>query len=599
MNTQNSQPRRRAALRGAARLRDAASGGTKKRTRLPFPVFLVLVTAMVTLTSTAVRAFSTPAGSAAVGNGVNGVLGFIDFFAGVITLVSLTGAVVFGLIATNQSLLTPHHRVLVQAVHRGISTAALLSLALHISIKVMFGEAAPVDAVVPLGGIGTPIAVGMGTIAGHLMIAVAVTGMLRGRFANGKYPWLWRPMHLAAYASWPIAIAHGLTAGRTAKAYVLWGYGLCMAAVALAVLVRALGSTGKGAAEVESTRKLMARDLALSASARAAEQAGRTIGGVRAEALLTRDIPIPTSAPTADPTEASSEPTKVFPTRPSYYPDPDSTPAAPAAPQPMAGQAGATAPTVQPQPAQPVYQQRAPQQQSAPQPVGATLDTGEFAAQFAEEWDTGELNALLDVGRRQYAAAQAAGVPYTGDPYAAGQYPAAPQYPGSAYPAQSTNAQSTNAQYPTAQQPGPAYAPSRPQPLPVQSVPVQPPMPQPPAAGYPGGPYPAGSYPSAQQPGYAADPFATGPYPQAQVPGVTLGAAAAPLQYFPQAPAAPADPFATGFHPQVPTAAYGYPATAQPQQPAAPLVPNPTAPGAGPAYGSVPAAFSADPWQAR
>ncbi|WP_377271478.1 hypothetical protein [Peterkaempfera sp. SMS 1(5)a] len=591
MNNRSTQPRRRAALQGAARLRDAATGGTAGRKRLPFPLFLVLVTVAVTITSTAVRAFSSPAGKSWVNGASLGVLNFLDYFMGVVTLISLTGSVVWGLISTNQSVLKPYQRVFSQSVHRGISTAALAALLLHIVVKISFGEAAPIDGVIPLGGVGTPVAVGLGTVAAYLMVGVAVTGILRSRFAHGRYPWIWRPVHAMGYASWLIGLAHGLTAGRPGKWYVLWGYGLCVAAVALAVLVRALGNTGKSAAELESTRKLMARDLMVASSGAAERRpaAGRD-GSSRGQAArdipLTRDSPIPGSSAPEPEAPSAPEPTTVMPTAPLYAAE-QAEPAQPMYQQPVQQPMAPQPVAQQPQAPQPPMPQPVAQQPQAPQPVplqqpvpvmqsASVLDTGEIAARFAAEWDTGELNALLDVGRQQYAEAQAAGVPYTGDPYTAAQY-AGPQYSAGQYGAgQYSAGQYGSAQYGSAQYTGPQYA--QPQP---PAAPAPGPVPQQPSAGYP---YAAGPYPAAQA-GYPADPFATGSFPQVQTPGVTLGAAAAPLQYFPPAPA---DPFATGSFPQVSAAGYGYPAN-----------PDPAAPGAGPAYRSVPAAYSADPWQAR
>jgi hypothetical protein len=52
-------------------------------------------------------------------------------------------------------------------------------------------------------------------------------------------------LHSLAYVCWPVSLAHGLTAGRRAHAWVLWGYGLCAALVALALLVRALSCLGR------------------------------------------------------------------------------------------------------------------------------------------------------------------------------------------------------------------------------------------------------------------------------------------------------------------------------------------------------------------
>jgi len=38
--------------------------------------------------------------------------------------------------------------------------------------------------------------------------------------------------------AWPMAILHGVLAGRAAKPYVDWSYGACVAAVAVALVVR-------------------------------------------------------------------------------------------------------------------------------------------------------------------------------------------------------------------------------------------------------------------------------------------------------------------------------------------------------------------------
>jgi hypothetical protein len=56
------------------------------------------------------------------------------------------------------------------------------------------------------------------------------------------------------YLCWPFAILHGLLAGRTAKPYVDWSYGACVALVALALVFRVaagprLGETAAGPAE--------------------------------------------------------------------------------------------------------------------------------------------------------------------------------------------------------------------------------------------------------------------------------------------------------------------------------------------------------------
>ncbi|MGW2741893.1 hypothetical protein [Streptomyces sp. NPDC001450] len=185
-----------------------------------------------------------PAVGAAPTGAVGRTMAFLDYFAGVFTLLSLTAVVTCGLAATDRLVLTARLRVAVQSVHRASAVAALGFLVTHIAVKVVERHAAPQSAVVPFTG-GAALAVSLGTIAADLLVLITATGVLRGRFAGSRRPWLWRVLHSMAYVCWPVSLAHGLTAGRKAHPWVLWGYGLCTALVALALLVRVLSHLGR------------------------------------------------------------------------------------------------------------------------------------------------------------------------------------------------------------------------------------------------------------------------------------------------------------------------------------------------------------------
>ncbi|MFI0349809.1 hypothetical protein [Actinomadura sp. 9N407] len=172
---------------------------------------------------------ATPQGAAVAGD----VQRLLSFYAGVFTLLALTTSVVSGLLATERLILAIRHRVLAQAVHRAASVLAMTFVIAHISVKVLGGLALPAQIVVPSAG---PI--GYGTIAFELLLVVMVTGLLRVWFARGARPWVWRSLHSLAYLSWPMAIAHGLTAGRSAATWVTLSYILCAGFVALAVVAR-------------------------------------------------------------------------------------------------------------------------------------------------------------------------------------------------------------------------------------------------------------------------------------------------------------------------------------------------------------------------
>ena len=162
---------------------------------------------------------------------------FMLFYAGVLALIALTAAVGVGIVATDRIVMTPGHRVVAQAVHRAISFAALAFLATHIVLEVLAHRSAVIDAFVPFLAHGRTFYVGLGTVASDLVIVLIVTGIARGRFA-ARRPWTWRAIHATAYLAWPFSIVHGLLAGRTAKPYVDWSYGACLAAVGLALVIR-------------------------------------------------------------------------------------------------------------------------------------------------------------------------------------------------------------------------------------------------------------------------------------------------------------------------------------------------------------------------
>ena len=172
---------------------------------------------------------------------------FLLFYSGVLALVALTAAVGAGVVATDRVVMTPASRVVAQAVHRAVSFAALAFLVTHIVLEIFAHRSDIIDAFVPFLAHGRTFYIGLGTIASDLVVLLIATGIARGRFA-AKWPWTWRAIHATAYLAWPLAIAHGLLAGRTAKPYVDWSYGACLAAVGLALIIR-LVATLRGSRE--------------------------------------------------------------------------------------------------------------------------------------------------------------------------------------------------------------------------------------------------------------------------------------------------------------------------------------------------------------
>ena len=166
---------------------------------------------------------------------------FALFYSGVFALIALTAAVAAGLVAADRIVMTPAGRVTSQAVHRALSLAAVGFLATHVLMEVLAHRSRPADAVAPFLASGRTLYLGLGTLASDLVLVILATGVARRRFAG--WPVTWRVMHATAYLAWPMAILHGLLAGRHAKPYVDWSYGACLAAVALALVIRLVATT--------------------------------------------------------------------------------------------------------------------------------------------------------------------------------------------------------------------------------------------------------------------------------------------------------------------------------------------------------------------
>jgi DMSO/TMAO reductase YedYZ heme-binding membrane subunit len=163
---------------------------------------------------------------------------FLLFYGGVFALIGFTAAVGVGLLASDRIAMAPSGRIIAQAVHRAVSFGAVGFLLIHIVMEIIAGRSQAADAVVPFLDHGRTLYLGLGTVASDLFLLILVTGILRARFATVRPTWAWRALHSVAYLAWVTGILHGLLAGRTAKPYVDWSYGACVAAVGLALVVR-------------------------------------------------------------------------------------------------------------------------------------------------------------------------------------------------------------------------------------------------------------------------------------------------------------------------------------------------------------------------
>ncbi|HWC86912.1 MAG TPA: ferric reductase-like transmembrane domain-containing protein [Solirubrobacteraceae bacterium] len=164
---------------------------------------------------------------------------------GTMALILLTLAVVLGVIDVERYATARLPRFVVDGMHRTVSLLAVAFLLVHIVTAALdsFASVPLIDAVVPFVGSYRPVWLGLGAASFDLVLAVVITSLVRRRLGYRA----WRATHWLAYASWPIALLHGLGTGSDVKAgWMIAISGGCLAAVLFAVCVRAaLGWPGQ------------------------------------------------------------------------------------------------------------------------------------------------------------------------------------------------------------------------------------------------------------------------------------------------------------------------------------------------------------------
>jgi hypothetical protein len=134
---------------------------------------------------------------------------------GVVCLLLLTASVVLGVVTTVR-FETPHWpRFVLQGLHRNISLLILVFIGLHVATTVIDGfvPIGYLDAVVPFRSPYRTLWLGLGAVALDLLLALTITSLLRARLGYR----VWRAVHWASYACWPIALMHGLGTGSDAR----------------------------------------------------------------------------------------------------------------------------------------------------------------------------------------------------------------------------------------------------------------------------------------------------------------------------------------------------------------------------------------------
>ncbi len=131
---------------------------------------------------------------------------------GAVSLLLFTAVLVLGLLVTSKGRLPGLPGFAVTSLHRNLSLLGLAFVVVHVLTAVLDGYVSIplVSAVIPFTSGYERFWLGLGAVALDLIIAIILTSLVRGRLPRR---W-WRPVHLLAYLSWPVAFAHCLGASK-------------------------------------------------------------------------------------------------------------------------------------------------------------------------------------------------------------------------------------------------------------------------------------------------------------------------------------------------------------------------------------------------
>ncbi|HEX5148337.1 MAG TPA: ferric reductase-like transmembrane domain-containing protein [Candidatus Limnocylindrales bacterium] len=159
------------------------------------------------------------------------ILWFASRGSGIVSLLLSTAVVCLGFLIVIRWSRPSWPRFLTAEFHRRLALLSIVFVGLHIATAILdpFTSLGLAAAIVPFASSYRPLAVALGVISVDLVLAVIVTSLLRERLGHR----LWRAVHWLAYAAWPMAVLHSLTAGSDAFApWMLAITGLCVVAVA-------------------------------------------------------------------------------------------------------------------------------------------------------------------------------------------------------------------------------------------------------------------------------------------------------------------------------------------------------------------------------
>ena len=165
--------------------------------------------------------------------------------SGAVSLLLLSAALVLGIVDVARWRSSRWPRFVIDALHRNLSLLAVVFVAIHVVSTVLdrFVSIGFASAFVPFTNGYRTLWLGLGALAFDILLALIATGLLRRHVGHR----LWRAIHWAAYACWPLALLHALGTGSDASRPWMLAIALgSAAAVAVAVVTRVALAGGTG-----------------------------------------------------------------------------------------------------------------------------------------------------------------------------------------------------------------------------------------------------------------------------------------------------------------------------------------------------------------
>ena len=131
--------------------------------------------------------------------------------SGVVSLLLLTLVMALGVATSNRFRPRRLPLYVTTTLHRNASLLAVVFLGIHVVTALVdpYASVSVLAVVVPFVSDFAPLWIGLGALALDLVAALIVTSLLRRHLSFR----VWRGVHWAAYAAWPLALVHGLGAG--------------------------------------------------------------------------------------------------------------------------------------------------------------------------------------------------------------------------------------------------------------------------------------------------------------------------------------------------------------------------------------------------